>query len=395
MSTRAVDKMRRRRRGEGTVQRLADGRYSLQISLGVVDGKRVRPIFYGDSPEACQEQALRARRQYAASLPVADNETLAVYLTRWLDRRERRVQPSTIASYRQVVEGHVIPDLGDRKVRDVRPGDIEDLMESMVKRNLSARRANYARTLLSSAYKDALRDGLADYNPASVVRALPHRPKRYATLRADHLPPLLEAAGPLDNLIICAIGLGLRQGELLALEWRDVDPDGWVTVRQTISRHGGEWRVGPTKTAGSQRTVPAPQRVMDALNHQRERQECERKKYGERYVEIEQDGRVLDLVFRSESGRPLHGPNVTHAFQDAIRAANERLREAKQPEIPMVRFHDLRHSYATTLLEAGAEMRVIQELLGHTSIATTAGVYAHVRNETLRKAAGHLDGMFR
>ena len=157
----------------------------------------------------------------------------------------------------------------------------------------------------------------------------------------------------LEALYVAAIGLGLRQGELLGLRWSDLDLDsGTLTVRSSLSR---ETRIlAEPKTERSRRTLRIPGAVNDALRDHRRRQLEDRIAAGSRWVEN-------DYVFTTHQGRPLMARNV-------LRYLHARLAEA---DLPRQRFHDLRHCYATLMLEDGEELAVVSRSLGHSQLATT------------------------
>ena len=166
----------------------------------------------------------------------------------------------------------------------------------------------------------------------------------------------------------------MRQGELLALRWSDIDLEsGRLTVRHTLRR--GVRTLADPKTDASKRTLHLGS-VAATLRAHRTRQLGERIAAGRRW----RDG---DFVFATKLGEPLDTSTVTRAFQAALRRAG----------LPRQRFHDLRHATATLHLEAGEELIVVSWLLGHSTISTTADVYAHVTPAMLDRTADRMDGI--
>ncbi len=186
---------------------------------------------------------------------------------------------------------------------------------------------------------------------------------------------LLDSVTGQDRaLYLTALGLGLRQGELLGLRWQDADlTAGTISVAHTLQRIGRVVSLAEPKTSKSRRTLALPAPVLAALREQRKRQLAERLTAGASW----QDG---DFVFATPIGTPLDGSNVLHKFQRQVAAAC----------LPRQRFHDLRHGCASYLLAAGVPMRVVMETLGHSQLSTTSDIYSHVLPELQRDAADRM-----
>lgn len=180
----------------------------------------------------------------------------------------------------------------------------------------------------------------------------------------------------LHALFIVALALGLRQGELLGLRWADVDLDSRrLRVARTLQRVRGEGMIfGPPKSKRSRRVLALPAVVVDALKRHRDRQEGERARAGDGWVES-------GLVFTASSGRPLQPRNLATTYGRLL----------DHVEVPRIRFHDLRHTCATLLLGRGVSPRVVMDILGHSQIAVTMNIYAHVMPTMQDKAAGEMD----
>jgi integrase len=176
----------------------------------------------------------------------------------------------------------------------------------------------------------------------------------------------------LAALYAVSLSLGLRQGEALGLQWQDVDLEGrTLTVRHTLQRYDGEYHLDDPKTDRSRRTISLPPQLVDALRRHRVQQGEERLRVGPIWA-----GERWGLVFSNELGEPLDGVAVTRAFQ----------RKLADLGLPAQRFHDLRHAAATFLIAQGVPLRVVMEILGHSTIATTADTYGHVMPELQRDA---------
>ena len=185
--------------------------------------------------------------------------------------------------------------------------------------------------------------------------------------------------------IFLAFGTGLRRGELLALRWQDFDPKaGTLEVRQTLVRvknraqGAGEGRtrllLQEPKTAHSRRTVPIPEACLVALKQHRARQAEEKLLLGPAYQD-------QGLVFCREGGTPMDPELLPRTFARLLREA----------DLPPLRFHDARHTFATLMLELGESPKTVQTLLGHSRVAMTLDIYSHVSLELEKKAVAKLN----
>lgn len=183
----------------------------------------------------------------------------------------------------------------------------------------------------------------------------------------------------MEALYVVALATGLRQGELFGLRWSDLDfAIATLHVRRALVRTPTGFGFAEPKTEGSRRTINLPAVAVAALREHRARQVAERLRVGPAW----DDG---DLVFCTTIGTALDASNVTRAFQRHLAAAG----------IPRRRFHDLRHSAATLLMLQGVSARVVQEMLGHSSVTVTLGTYSHVLPALKREAADRMDDVLR
>ncbi|MFJ5118400.1 tyrosine-type recombinase/integrase, partial [Kitasatospora sp. NPDC088548] len=210
-------------------------------------------------------------------------------------------------------------------------------------------------------------------NVARNVRTGTPRPRRFEPLTADEARTLLTAAQGhrLHALFELALRTGLRKGELLGLRWEDLDhSSGTASIRRTLQRtRTGGLTTLPTKTVSSERRIALPAPCLLSLRTHRKQQAQAKEKAGAGWMDS-------GHVFTRPDGHPIEPTTLTRHFNALLRRAHLR----------QIRFHDLRHSTATLLLEQGVELVVIKELLGHAHIGVTATVYAHVRLRLQRDA---------
>ncbi|CAM5633036.1 Site-specific integrase OS=Streptomyces tendae OX=1932 GN=GUR47_26175 PE=4 SV=1 [Streptomyces tendae] len=243
----------------------------------------------------------------------------------------------------------------------------------MLPEALSPLTVTYVHSVLKSALEHAVREDELPRNVARNVKATAPRPRRFRPFTAAEARQFLAAARAdrLHALYALALRTGLRKGELLGLRWEDLDLNGGtVTIRRSLQRtRTGGLITLPTKTLASERRIALPTECLYSLKEHKERQDEECTTAG---PEWNNSG----LVFTTSTGGPLDPANLTRRFCSFLDRA----------QLRRIRFHDLRHSTATLLLEQGVDLVVIKELLGHAHIGVTAGVYAHVRLRLQRQA---------
>jgi integrase len=391
----STGKVRRRSPGEGTVYPFRSG-YRGAISWTEPDGRRHRRTVSGRTVEETRGKLDELRRDLRLGIlaPSADL-TVGDFLSSWIERDRTRVRASTWRSRDMHVRVYLVPALGRLALARLTAADVERALSRFLaegwpdrpaKRGpgrqnaagISPQTVRHIRTTLRRALGDAVRDGLVGRNAAADARPpyTPHRPVAYLT--ASDLRKLLEATrddeyGPVYAL---AASTGLRLGELLGLSWADVGADGSLTVRRSLARaHSGGWALAEPKSARSRRSIPLPLAARAALELQRTRQRFARNGAGDAWQDRH------GLVFTDAVGRPLAPEKVSRMFGTARDRAS----------LPRVRFHDLRHSAATTLLAQGVPLAVISEWLGHSGIAITASAYAAIVPELRTEAAAAMD----
>lgn len=316
---------------------------------------------------------------------------LGDYLEEWLGRRRSQLRPTTLRCYRQTINSYLVPHLGDHRLSQVDRVLLEELYVDLLAagglngKPLSTRTVELTHVVLHRAMQDAVLDGLAEQNPCEHAR----RPKRAPDqVEVDDDLQVWTAAQtarflrlvddhPLRALWHLAVGTGARRGELLGLRWCDVDLEaGSITIRRALTAEGGVPRLLGTKTSRA-RTLSISAEVVDALRQWRRQQDADRTAGGRQFEEADRWG----LVFTDPDGGPIRPMAVTVEFRRLVR----------ELDVPVVRFHDLRHTHATLLLERNVPVKVVSERLGHTMIAMTMDIYAHTLPAMDQDAASRFD----
>jgi integrase len=370
-----------RANGDGTVYQRQDSRWEAAGYVLAPGNTRKRVRVYGTTRK---EALAKLTEKIAASyrgLPIPSAQgSVAAYLTYWLEHvAVHHLRENTHTRYTSCVNRHLIPGLGKKKLTKLTAKDIRTWLNQLrttcqcCSKLLSPLTLTYIHSVLKSALEHAVREEEIPRNVARKVRTGTSRPRRFEPLTADEARQLLSTAQGhrLHALFELALHTGLRKGELLGLRWEDLNLDaGTAAIRRTLQRtNAGGLTTLPTKTRASERRIALPAECINSLKTHQERQLEERRAAGTGWAET-------GLVFTTPTGNPLDPTNLTRRFRRLLRRAGLRT----------IRFHDLRHSTATLLLEQGVDLVVIKELLGHAHIGVTAGVYAHVRLRLQRDA---------
>ncbi|MFE9797024.1 tyrosine-type recombinase/integrase [Streptomyces goshikiensis] len=390
----ATPSRRVRANGDGTVYQRKDGRWEAAGYVLALGNTRKRVRVYGTTRTEALAKLTEKIATSNRGVPVPSAQgSVSAYLTYWLDAvAVYQLRENTHTRYSACVHQHLIPGLGKKKLAKLTAKDVRTWLNQLrttcqcCARSIDARRDQphccaagaccskrlspltlaYIHSVLKSALEHAVREEEITRNVARNVRTGTPRPRRFEPLTADEARQFLAAVrnDRLSALYELALRTGLRKGELLGLQWEDLDlQTGTASIRRTLQRtQTGGLTALPTKTRASERRIALPSECIHSFKEHREVQGGEREAAAD-------DWRDNGLVFSTPAGGPIDPANLNRSFRALLDRAGLR----------RIRFHDLRHSTATLLLEQGVELIVIKELLGHAHIGVTATVYAHVR----------------
>jgi integrase len=344
--------------------------------------------------------------------------TVGEWLTEWLTSR-KSLEAGTVRSYAGHIYQYLLPHLGDIRLDKLRTGHLTAMFDAIAERNdliatnraspnartrdtvsgmrqISPASMHRIRATLRAALNDAIRQHLIDHNPATQIelpatrrpKALVWTAERVTRWRdtgdipspvmvwtPEHTGAFLDhtqaANDPWYALYHLIAYRGLRRGEACGLHWTDIDLDaGHLTVRWQITQLGWATTLKPPKTDSSDAIVALDTGTVTALRNHRTRQHQQRRTAGTQWANT-------GLVFTTATGHAVHPADVTDHFHHLTR----------QTGLPPIRLHDLRHGAATLALAAGVDMKTVQAMLRHSSIAVTADTYTSVLPELAMSAA--------
>lgn len=351
----------KRGNGEGSITRYNKQLWWARITVQTVDGPK-RKAFYGKTRSEVAGKMNQALADYNGVVLESEEVTLEQYLKRWLESAVKpSVKLSTYESYEYIVRRHLVPTLGGKKLRKLTSSEVEVLYRQKLESGLSRRTVQLIHTTLHRALEQAVKRRLLAHNVTKAVDApKPDKAdKKYLT--PEQVKVFLEAAKgeELEALFVLAVTAGLREGELLGLRWQDVDlSTGTLQVRQQLTRTRGAMSFTKPKN-GRGRNVKLMDVAIQALLKHREAN----------YKSSPGNESHVDLVFTTSAGTPLDVANLTYrSFRPLLARA----------DLPQIRFHDLRHTCATLFLSRGTHPKIVQEILGHSTISVTMDTYSHV-----------------
>lgn len=356
---------KRKANGEGTITKLPSGSYRLR-TVDEIDGVTVRKSFTASSPTACR----KAHKEWLASdnkVAIERVKTVGEWAAHWLEVYVKpKISWGTYNNYRMYVRDHIVPALGVIRLTDVRPAHIAKLYANDKNKfgEPSSRAAlRDIKTCLFGIFGTAIDNNLCNKNPAAKV-PLPEKGQQeiqvYTEMQMQHIVGFLEQHeyGPHVAFLLYT---GMRVGEFLALMWSDVDRiNKTITVRRTVKKSESGLIVGDSTKTKKARVVP-----YDAALE----------------IHLDKLPRTGLYVICRENGNHHTHKTYDTIYKRFIHTLNEGLSDEEQ--IPYLSPHKCRHTFGTYMLRNGVDIRVVQALLGHTTIKTTE-IYTHVNVEDLR-----------
>jgi integrase len=361
--------MSRHANGEGGVRSKVrpDGRWEARYHVEVDGAWKRRSVFAATKAAAAQKLRAALSVRDAGNASVSTGKiTVGSFLDDWLAATKSNVRPRTFVSYSQIVRDHLKPGLGRIPLTRLQPQQIQRLYAELLERR-SPKTVQNVHVTLHRAFEQAHRWRLVPNNVADLVDPPRQARREMKALSPEQARQVLEAArgDELEALWTVALTTGLRQGELLALRWPDVDLEsGSLRVVASLVRMvGQEPQLAEPKSRRSRRQVELSAGAVDALRRHRAKAPS------------------IAFVFARPDGRPL---SVTTTWKQ-WRQLLERARVSPMP------FHSARHTAATLLLSRGVHPKIVSEMLGHSTVAITLDVYSHVTPAMNREAARVMD----
>ena len=370
---------KKRANGEGSIRKRAGGRWEGRYTAGYhpETGKRIIKNVLGKTQAVCKAKLKKAIEE-SQSLDVgrADEYTVAAWLRTWFELYAKpHIRPSTMNYYRNI-EQHIIPAIGDIPLNKLTTRDLQKLyndlqsngrlrkVQKKEKPGLSNSTVRGIHMMLHNALDRAVKEKLILTNPTENCIIPKIEKQEMKILHPDHISAYLNAAERRNALPMFYLELvtGLRKGEITALLWSDLDAKNkTISVsKQYIKNPNGELTLSRPKTETSVRKVSIPQEAVDLLM-------VEHGKHPEN-----------PYMFPSPATGEMYYPDSVVNLHKKI---------LKDAGLPHIRFHDLRHTFATLALQNGVDVKTVSSMLGHYDAGFTLCTYTHATRQMQQKAA--------
>jgi integrase len=378
---------KRRDAGDGTIRLRTDGRWEGRYTVGYhpETGKQIMRSVYAKTKREVREKLNKILTDIQEGAYIEPTSiTVGQWLDTWLKEYKINLRPETKASYEMHIRIHLKPDLGKIRLNKLTTHQIQHLYNKLInERGLSPKTVKNIHGALHAALEQAKINGYLRINPSEGTTLPKIEKEELKVMDTQDVSAFLRAikGDEYELPLFVALFTGLRQGELLGLTWDCVDFEkGTLLINKQHNRAKGEkeFHFSPLKNSRP-RCLTAASAVMDALKEQQRRQAQWATEFGSAWNNSE------NLVFTTQMGRYINNKTIWMNFKRIVT-------ELGMPEL---RFHDLRHTFSINSLQAGDDIKTVQENLGHATASFTLATYAHATLGMKRESASRMDAFIR
>lgn len=376
------------RAAAGSIRQRANGRWEARVTVGTDPGtgKPIRRSLYGDTQkEVRQKMTVILRELDSGTYQTPSKITVAEWLQEWMTTFcASKVKPLTFQSYTGIIKKHIAPALGAVELQAVKGTHVQRLYNTMTSAGLSGKTVKNVSAVLHKAFSVALKQGLIAVNPCDGAELPKAQRPEIKPLTDEEIPLFLAAidGSPMRNAYALCLFAGLREGECLGLSWGQVDFErGRITVSQQLQREkvkGGRHYIAPSTKSGKPRTIEPPPIAFEYLRAERIKQAESRLRAGAAW------SNPHNLVFTDEAG-------ANYALFTFYRRFKKIAAGIGRPD---ARPHDLRHTAATVAIASGADIKSVQDMLGHATASFTLNVYAHTSEQMMKDTAARMQSYY-
>ena len=372
---------KKRANGEGNIRKRKDGRWEGRYTAGhdPVTGKQIIKNVLGKTQAEVKEKLKKALVEAGqVDFTKSGKYTVGTWMDEWFENVAKiKVRPSSHQTYKGYIDNHIKPNIGNIPLEKLTTMDLQKFYRKLLTKGrverieskeqpkgLSAKTVRNINQVISSAMDLAVAQKIILVNPTNACELPKVEHQEMQTIPAEQLQAFLDEARATGvyEMYYIELATGLRRGELLGLKWQDIDwKNGIIKVRRQVARIDGEIVEAPLKTKNSYRAVTISPQAIEVLKQQKTKTKELKDPY----------------IFPSPNGGPISPDSVNNMLKRVLERAG----------IPKVRFHDLRHTFATIALQNGVDIKTVSGMLGHFSAGFTLDTYAHVTTSAQKEAA--------
>lgn len=323
-----------------------------------------------------------------------DNSKITIegYIQIWLPSNKNILSPNSYIYYESISKNHIIPHLGKRKLQSIKAMDIKTFMNNYEAPNATIR---HIHKFLNKMFNSAVNYEYLLKNPMTNKIQCPKKEHReIRVLDEQQLKNLLEVINEKSIYVPTYIAAytGMRLSEILGLTWDNVDfKTGYITILKQLQFVDNDYVLSELKTPSSKRRIKMSSTLIDFLKKVKKQQMENRLLLGSNYYN------KYDLVACKNDGTPFKRPRFSSYFIDVIKKFKYKDGKtiAEYLQIPNISFHDLRHTFATLMLKANVNPKIVADMLGHASIKITLDTYSHLLPSMQEEAIDKLDSMLK
>lgn len=374
--------------GAGSIRQRADGAWEARVTIGSDPGtgKPVRKSVYGKTQaEVRKKMTAILRAVDSGTYQAPDKTTVSEWFDEWMKTFcSVKVKPLTYSSYETAIKKHIKPAIGAVKIQTVKGVHIQKLYNGMIASGLSPKTVKNVAAIMHKAFSVAQKQGMIQGNPCDAAELPKTAQKEIKPLTDAEIPLFLQAikGHPMENAFALCLFAGLREGECLGLSWAQIDFKGRrITISQQLQKEkkkNASYYITPSTKSGKPREIEPPEIAFQYLRAERKRQAENQLAVGELW------SNPGNLVFTDETGKHFAISTFYKTFK----------RIAGKIGRPDARPHDLRHTTATVAIASGADIKSVQDLLGHATASFTLNVYAHTSDQMKKDTAARMQSYY-
>lgn len=355
------------------MKKRADGRYCKQILVGYKpDGRRTMKTIYGKTIKEVEKRERELRGQIETGINVVDEVTVSEWADLWLKTFKSNIANNTYARYEGIITHQIKPYLGHIPINKVRLGMIQAMINEL-KQDLASTTIKKIKDVTHQMFQQAVKSQYIPFNPSEGVDIPKLTRQSREVIPKEHIKKIEQFCKTYKNgaFIMCLLYTGMRRGEILALKAEDVDiGNGIIRVTKAVEFIKNSPNIKTPKTPKSIRTIPILNPLIPYLKTQ-----LKSKKKN-------------DIIFCNRRGELYDKSGIQMLFRDFNKEYNAYIQSEEDVHFTM---HQFRHTFCTMLYNAGVDVKMAQDILGHSSVNVTLDIYTHLSQESKKLSADKIN----